>query len=160
MNLKTLLTASIALLILVLGACGNSPDPRFFLLGPEDLADRSLARERMTSADLGESGVSAEAVLAAQDYKIYHSVVLLLDQAQAQKMMADLLSNPESLGTPIGEPLTLGQETLGIYQDRSADNRSFVIFREGNTLVRVTLEGQSSSQDLATIAQRAWEKLQ
>jgi hypothetical protein len=72
--------------------------------------------------------------------------------------MESLRSSPESLGTKIGEPPVIGQETLGIFQDRSAGSRYFIIFREGPALVRVTLVGEAPAGDLVFFAQKAWEK--
>ena len=143
----------------IFAACSNAPDPADMLLTPEDFPNRQLQMERVSSANLEGEARSAEGVLLGEGYRIYHSVVILQDARSAAEMMESLGVDSESLGTKIGVAPAVGQKTLGIFKDRSTGNRSFILFQEGKVLVRVTLEGRESVDDLTLFAQRAWEKV-
>ena len=148
----------LVVLALLLVACSSTPDPEAMLLAPDDFPDRQLRVDRVGSVDLEGGESSAEVVLLGEGYKIYHSVVALQDTRRAQEMMEALKGNHESFGTKVAEAPTIGQDVLGVIRDRSGGNRSFIVFREDNLLVRVTLEGEGPAEDLVLFAQRAWEK--
>lgn len=156
-RLRFKLTALVALALL-LAACAGAPDLEAMLLAPEDFPDLQLRVERTGSVDLEGGERSAETVLLGEGYKVYHSVVILQDTRRAQEMMEALKGNPDSLGAKVTEAPALGQDVLGVIRDRSGRNRRFIIFREDNLLVRVTLEGEGPAEDLVLFAQRAWEK--
>ena len=101
---------------------------------------------------------SAEVILSGQDFKVYHSVVVFQNRQRARELMEALQINQESLGSLVEEAPTIGQETLGIFKDSSGENRNFIIFRTDEVLVRVTLLGEGSLENLLLYSRRAWEK--
>lgn len=153
----TLLT-SLATLALLLAACSSPSDPEDMLLAPQDFPGRELKVERTGSVELGGGERSAEIVLSGQGYKVYQSVVVFQGITRAQEVMESLRVSEESLGTRIAQTPEVGEEALGVFKDRSAVNRSFIVFREGNALVRVTLEGEGRIEDLVLFARKASEK--
>lgn len=156
-RMGTLLT-SLATLALLLAACSSPSDPEDMLLAPQDFPGRELKVERTGSVELGGGERSAEIVLSGQGYKVYQSVVVFQGITRAQEVMESLRVSEESLGTRVAQTPEVGEEALGVFKDRSAVNRSFIVFREGNALVRVTLEGEGRIEDLVLFARKASEK--
>ena len=127
-------------------------------MAPQDFPGRELKVERTGSVELGGGERSAEIVLSGQGYKVYQSVVVFQGITRAQEVMESLRVSEESLGTRVAQTPEVGEEALGVFKDRSAVNRSFIVFREGNALVRVTLEGEGRIEDLVLFARKASEK--
>lgn len=157
-RMGTLLT-SLTTLALLLAACSSPSDPEDMLLAPQDFPERELEVERTNSVELGGGERSAEIVLSGKTYKVYQSVVVFQGITRAQEVMESLRVSEESLGTRVAQTPEVGEEALGVFKDRSAGNRSFIVFRQGNALVRVTLEGEGSVEDLVLFAQKAAEKV-
>ncbi len=156
-RMGTLLT-SLTTLALLLAACSSPSDPEDMLLAPQDFPGRELKVERTGSVELGGGERSAEIVLSGKTYKVYQSVVVFQGITRAQEVMESLRVSEESLGTRVAQTPEVGEEALGVFKDRSAVNRSFIVFREGNALVRVTLEGEGRIEDLVLFARKASEK--
>ncbi len=127
-------------------------------MAPQDFPGRELKVERTGSVELGGGERSAEIVLSGQGYKVYQSVVVFQGITRAQEVMESLRVSEESLGTRVAQTPEVGEEALGVFKDRSASHRSFIVFRERNALVRVTLEGDGSIEDLVLFARKASEK--
>ena len=139
--------------------CSRTLEIEKLLLSPADFPGQQLRVEQVDSRELETGGRSAEVVLIGKDYRVYHSVIVLQDAAKAREMMEALKNSPESLGAKVGVAPALGQETLGVFKDRSSGNRLLLLFREDKVLVRVTLEGGGSQEDLELLARKAWEKV-
>lgn len=143
---------------MVLAACSGHVDLKSILLTPQEFPDRNVELGMPSDPHFATPEHSAQTVLVGDGYLIYHSIAAFEDSTRAAKVLTDLKSNLEPIGDKVAEPPVIGQDVLGIIRDRSLTNRIFVVFRAKHLLIRVTLEGDGTPDDLAVFAQAAWEK--